>query len=146
MKQLYTRDCFALLYIEQLTESEKKKIVDAIMLLQEKRDKTIKGRCVYNGKPTRDWLMHEDTSSPTALLESVMLTAAVDAHENRDVMTADVPNAFVQTGIPKTKDGEDRIIMKITGVLVDYLVEIAPEVYGKYVVFQNGKRYYMYKY
>ena len=44
MKQLHTRDCFGLLHIEQLTESEKKKIVDAIMLLQEKRDKTIKGR------------------------------------------------------------------------------------------------------
>ena len=68
------------------------------------------------------------------------MTTAVDTHENRDVMTADVPNAFVQTGIPKIKDGEDRIIMKITGVLVDYLVEIAPEVYGKYVVFQNGKK------
>ena len=69
-----------------------------------------------------------------------MLTAAMDAHENRDVMMADVPNAFVQTRIPKTKDGEDRIIMKITGVLVDYLVEIALEVYGKYVVFQNSKK------
>ena len=49
------------------------------MLLQEKRDKTIKGRCVYNGKLTRDWLMHEDTSSPMVSLESVILTVAVDA-------------------------------------------------------------------
>ena len=55
-------------------------------------------------------------------------------------MMADVLNAFVQTGILKTKDGEDRIIMKIIGVLVNCLVEIAPEVYGKYVVFQNGKK------
>ena len=54
-------------------------------------------------KPTQDWLMCEDTSSPTALLESVMLTAAVDAHENRDVMMADVPNAFVQTGVPRPR-------------------------------------------
>ena len=30
--------------------------------------------------------------------------------------------------------------MKITRVLVDYLVEIAPEIYGPYVVFQNGKK------
>ena len=53
MKQLHTRDCFALLHIKQLTENEKKKIVDAIILFQEKHDKTIKGRCVYNGKPTK---------------------------------------------------------------------------------------------
>ena len=30
--------------------------------------------------------------------------------------------------------------MKITGVLVDYLVEIAPEVYADYVVIEKGKR------
>ena len=28
--------------------------------------------------------------------------------------------------------------MKISGVLVDLLVEMAPEVYGPYVVFENG--------
>ena len=61
-------------------------------------------------------------------------------------MTADVPNAFNQTGIPEPEEGEDCIIMKITGVLVDYLIEIAPEVYGPYVVYQNGKKFYMYKF
>jgi hypothetical protein len=55
-------------------------------------------------------------------------------------MTADVPNAFIQTEMPKTKEGEDRIIMKITGVLVDMIVNIAPEVYGPYVVMENGKK------
>ena len=67
-----------------------------------------------------------------------MLTAAIDAYEGHDVMTADVPNAFIQTGVLEPQDGEDCIIMKITGVLVDYLVEIAPEIYGPYVVFQNN--------
>ena len=48
--------CFGPMDLSELTESEKSKIVDAIMLLQEKYDKSIKGRCVYNGKPTRNWL------------------------------------------------------------------------------------------
>ena len=30
--------------------------------------------------------------------------------------------------------------MKITGVLVDLLVDIAPEVYGPYIVFENGRK------
>ena len=55
-------------------------------------------------------------------------------------MTADVPNAFIQMVVPEPTDGQDRIIMKITGVLVDYLLEIAPEIYGPYVVMQNGKK------
>jgi hypothetical protein len=61
---------------------------------------------VYNGKPTRRWLSREDAASPTTSLESIMLTAIIDAKEGRDVMTADVPNAFVQNPNASTKDGE----------------------------------------
>ena len=73
------------------------------MFLAEKRDKTIKGRMVYNGKPSCAWLTREDSASPTAALESIMLTATIDSHEERDVMTADVLNAFIQTKMPKIK-------------------------------------------
>jgi hypothetical protein len=48
-------------------------------------------------------------------------------------MTCDIPNAFIQTG-------NERVIMKITGVLVDLLVNISPEVYGPYVVSDQHKR------
>ena len=92
---------------------------------------------VYNGKPTREWLSREDSTSPTAMLESIMLTLAIDAKEKRDVMTADVPNAFIQTEIPEE---DERVFMKITGVLVDMLVELMPDVYGPYVVFEKGEK------
>ena len=95
---------------------------------------------VYNGKPTREWLSREDSTSPTATMEAIMLCAIVDAFEGRDVMSADVPNAFIQANLPKTKDGEAHVIMKITGVLVDMLVKLAPEVYGNFVVFENGHK------
>jgi hypothetical protein len=50
------------------------------MFLGKKREKTVKGRMVYNGKPTREWLSTEDSTSPTASLESIMLTAIVLRH------------------------------------------------------------------
>ena len=53
-------------------------------------------------------------------------------------MTADVPNAFIQAPMLEVKPGEERVMMKITGVLVDMLVQLNPEVYGPYVVFENG--------
>ena len=56
------------------------------MSLTEKRDKSVKGRMVYNGKLTREWLTREDSASPTAALERIMLTAVIDAHEGRDIM------------------------------------------------------------
>jgi hypothetical protein len=64
------------------------------MFLGEKRDGTIKGRMAHNGKPTREWLSREDSSSPTAALKSMILTGVTDACEERDAMTRDIPNAF----------------------------------------------------
>ena len=61
-----------------MTEAERKKAMRALMLLTQKRDGRYKGRMVYNGKPTREWLSREDSTSPTAMLESIMLTLAID--------------------------------------------------------------------
>lgn len=74
-----------------------------------------------------------------------MITGVIDAKENRDVMTADVPNAFIQANMPKVKQGEDRVMMKITGVLVDMLVQLAPEVYGPCVYLKKERKPCMWK-
>ena len=69
---------------------------------------------VFNGKPTKEWLTREDTSSPTVSQEAIMILAAIVAKEERDVMTADVPNVFIQTPID-IELRDERIIMKIKG-------------------------------
>jgi len=95
---------------------------------------------VANGKPSWEWLTRGDSASPTASLESILLTTAVDAKEGRDIMSADVPNAFIQTPMPPTKPGEARVMLKIKGVLVDLLVKLAPEVYGPFVIFEKNSK------
>ena len=55
-------------------------------------------------------------------------------------MSADVPNSSIQTKIPDIEDGEERAIMNITGVLVDLLIKMEPEVYRPYVVFERGRK------
>ena len=72
----------------------------------------------------------EEASSPTAATESVMLSCAVDARERRQTAVIDIPNAFIQTKVEREKD---RAIVRIRGLVVDMLVEIAPEVYSEYV-------------
>ena len=71
-----------------------------------------------------------------------MLTSVVDAKEERNVMSADIPNAFIQAKMPKAnvENGDERVIMKITGKLVNNLICIAPEVYSRYVVYENRHR------
>ena len=78
---------------------------------------------VFNGKPTIEWLSREDTSSPMASLEAIFKWK-IDAYEGRDIMVMDFPNTFIHTNIPPKKDGEESLIMKITSVLVDMLLEL----------------------
>ena len=54
-------------------------------------------------------------------------------------MSVDIPNAYIQADVPMEK-GQERMTMKVTGVLVDWLVEIEPETYAKYVVFENREK------
>jgi hypothetical protein len=122
MDQLHRQWCFTPILIAAMTQIERRKAQQALLFLGEKWDGTIKERMVYNGKPTREWLSREDSASPTAALQSIMLTAVIDAHEGCDVMTCDIPNAFIQALMPEVKDEDKRVMMKITGVLVDMLV------------------------
>jgi len=150
LDQLYRRNCFTPVSIKDMTIEERRRAQVALMFLTEKRDGSVKGRMVYNGKPTREWLSREESASPTAATESVILTSYIDAHEQRDIMTADVPNAFIQAELPRNdenkensknkEDGHERVMMKITGVLVDMLVQLNPNLYSKYVVYNNGKK------
>ena len=73
-------------------------------------------------------------------MESISLTGVIDAKENRNIMTANIPNAFIQAYMPKLENGEDRVIMKITGVLINLLVKLAPDTYRPFVVFEKGKK------
>ena len=68
------------------------------------------------------------------------MTLTIDAHENRDVMSADVPYAFIQTAMPEVKEGEERVMMKITGLLVDMLVQLDPQLYKSHIVYEKGHK------
>jgi hypothetical protein len=106
MDQLHQRHCFTPIDVATMSNEERRKSVDALMFLGEKRDKSVKGRMVYNGKPTREWLSRVDSTSLTAALESIMLTAIVDVKEGRDVMSCDIPNEFIQMMLPKVEEGD----------------------------------------
>ena len=116
-----------------------KKVQEALLFLTEKRDGTVKGCMVYNGKPTCKWLSKEDSASPSVSLESLFLTSIIAAKEERDVMTCNIPNAFIQASMTTIDHGGEKVIMKKTGILLELLLELSPETYGPYVVFENGK-------
>ena len=81
--------------------------------------------------------------SLTATNEGIFITVTIDAHEGRDSMTADVPNAFIQALMPELEPGEDRVMLKVTRTLVDMLVQLDPQTFHSYVVME-GKRKVIY--
>jgi hypothetical protein len=141
MNQLDERVVYTPIDIEKMTFTEKKRAMESLIFLVEKRDLTVKARMCANGSTQREYMERDDASSPTVMCESILITAGIEAKQRRDVMTCDIPNAFVQTDIPTEKlEKGKRIIMKIRGALVDILVEMNPEKYTKFVTCENGKR------
>jgi hypothetical protein len=58
--------------------------------------------------------------------EAILLSCIINAKEERNAAVIDIPNAFIQMQL---EDEEDMTIIKIPGVLVDILIQIAPDAY-----------------
>ena len=100
------------------------------MFLKQKRAKTINGRMVDGGNRQRGTIDKEDAASPTAALESVLLTSTIDAAEERDFAVIDIPNDFIHTRI---KNDEEKVVLRLRGKLADLLIKTAPEIYHKHI-------------
>ena len=129
-KQLHWRNSFKPVHRRELTADQRKQILESHMFVVKKKDGTVKAHEVAGGNKQQDFVSKEDASSPTAATESVLLSCAVDAKENRETAVLDIPNAFIQTVVKRDKD---KAIVRIRGLVADMLLEIAPEVYSEYV-------------
>jgi hypothetical protein len=127
LAQMHNMAVFAPIMKSDLTAEEKKKAISSLMFLKEKRDKTVKGRFCADGRKQRgDWTKQE-TTSPTISNESVFLTSVVDAHERRDVACYGIPGAFLHA------NSDEDITMVLKGRLAELMVQVAPNLYRKFV-------------
>ena len=63
-----------------------------------------------------------------------MLSCVIDATEQRDVATVDIPGAFMQA------DMDELVHMRLEGTMAELLVRLDPKFYRKYVEVINGKK------
>ena len=115
--QLHDKKVFEGLHPEKLTVTEKRDSLPSINLIKEKRDGKIKGRSVADGRKQHKMFLKDEITSPTVSTDALLMTLIVDAMEEREVGTADVPGAYLQA------DMEDHVILKMTGRSVDALCE-----------------------
>ena len=114
-----------------LNSTKKKGALRAINLLKEKRDGTLKGRTVADGRPQRSLYDKSETASPTVAKDALMLSILIDAHEGRDVATADVAGAYLKAYM------DDYVLMKFNGASVDILCKLNPN-HTENVTLENG--------
>jgi uncharacterized protein (UPF0332 family) len=114
-----------------LAPSERERVLEYLMFLKEKRCGKIKGRGCADGRPQRLWTDKKDSTSPTAYLESLLLTACIDAKEGRKVATIDIPGAFLHV------DQDELVHIRLRGEMARMLGKINPDKYETYIVYER---------
>ena len=138
--QLHTREVVKPVHPSNMTREQRVRALAYLMFLKEKRCGTIKGRGCADGRKQRGWMNKDDTTSPTVSTTGLILSCMIDAKEQRDSATCDIPGAFLQTN----DDCAERTHLRFEGIMVDQLVEIDPEAYLPYVQVDSKGKKYMY--
>jgi hypothetical protein len=108
-----------------------------LMFLKRKRCGKVKARGCADGRPQREYISKDESSSPTVSIYALMTSCLMDAIEGRKVATCDIPGAFLQADWPADRD----CYLKFEGAMVSMICDIDPK-YKKNVVYgRNGKKY-----
>ena len=86
-----------------------------------------------DGWKQQAYINKEGASTPTVTIESVMLTCIINAAEQCNVATVNIPGPFMQA------DMDELVHIKLKGKMVDLLIKIEPKLYCKFVLVKKGK-------
>ena len=104
-----------------LSAEDKEKALNAMNLIKQKKDGTIKIRKCDDGiKKKRYLVKDESVASPSISLESLFTTLVVDAYEEHGIATFDIQGAYLHAEMPADKN----VILKLRGRFVDIMCDI----------------------
>ena len=131
--QQHNTNTFTPIFERELSPEQIKNILDAISIIKEKRDGSIKGRTCANGKKQRLWKSKAELTSPTVCTDSVFITLMVDAYEGRATEVVDVSRAYLNAEI------DEFLVLKFIDEQVNTMYWINVE-YKKYVTKKVNKK------
>jgi len=138
---LIGRGCLEMLDPHEVTNEIRKIALSYLMFLKRKRNGIIKGRGCADGRPQRDYITKNESRSPTVSLYALMASCVLDAIEHRNVITVDIPGAFLQGDWPQH---EHPAYIRFEGEMVDMICEIDSSYKSKIIYSNNGKRKLLY--
>jgi len=122
---------------KDVTKNIRYEALNYLMFLKRKRCGKIKARGCADGRPQREYISKDESSSPTVSIYALMTSCLMDAIERRKVATCDIPGAFLQADWPADRD----CYLKFEGAMVSMICDIDPS-YTKNIVYgKNGKKH-----
>ena len=114
---------------------EKKKALESLIFMTEKRNGDIKARKVADGSKQRTYDGYNKSGGllPTVVTESIFITGVVDAKEIRNVAVQDIVNAFLQA------DNDETMNMVLRGKLAEMMVRIDSALYRECVTYSANR-------
>jgi hypothetical protein len=136
MMQLHDMDMWTAMDPSKLTREDRMKALSSLLFLKEKHTVKVKGRACINGAPQIECIPKEEAALPTVSTESIFIAAVIAANKKRRVCYNDIPSAFINM------DVDTYVLMVLKGKLAEMMVQmqIAPQVYQKYVMAQLTRR------
>ena len=97
LTQIHELETYEPIMASDLSWEEKKKALESLLFITEKRNGDIKARKVADGSKQRTYNAYDkaDGSSPTVTTEIIFLNGVVDAHKGQEVAVIDVANVFL---------------------------------------------------
>ncbi len=97
LTQLHTYKTYHPVHAKSLSPAEQKQALLSLMNIVKKCDGRVHARAVPDGSKerTQPGYKKEDGASQTVATNSIMITATINAHEQCDVATIDIPGAFL---------------------------------------------------
>ena len=93
--QLNNIDIFLGTDPKKLIRVQKKKVLKALSIITEKRDKWLKGRTCVDRCKKRQWKNKAELASPAAHAESVLLAVIVGTYEERFASMLDTKGVYL---------------------------------------------------
>ena len=80
-----------------------------------------------DGQKQCKYIEKVDTASPTAMIESIFITATIDMKEEQDVAIMDMPGAFLHA------ENDEKVVIFMKGKMAELMAHFAPQINWKYI-------------
>jgi hypothetical protein len=127
LMQLHLMDAWTAMDPMKLTREKRMQALSSLLFLKEKQTGMIKGRACINGALQCTYISKEDAASPKVSTELTFIIASIAAKEKKIVRCYNMPSAFMNMDVDKDMP------MALKGELAEMMVQIAPQIYQKYI-------------